>query len=239
MEPYVLLPQARRTGVVDGANFHTLRRTRWKVSLRVLSLASGGSVSVVLEGSPDADSDSAYRTLHDFGAVSAAGTTVVYSYTPPADSGATTFSMTDVDLEIRGRITAATGEHVVEFLAESRLVDLEDAAIVEELPAILRAAETTRQRYVDEAERDIIRHLQFGAENSRGVIPVRSDDPQAWPILRRAIIMQAEWRSDTERLFNSGNRDDQKDARRRPSISPGAEDVLEAILIRPRGWRGR
>lgn len=239
MEPYVLLPVATRNGAVEGLSFHTFRRTRWKFTLRVSSLESGGSVDVILEGAPQVSDDDDYETLHDFGTVSATGTTTIYSYDPPG-SGTADFSLTEEHLWIRTQVESAVGDYTLEVLAEARFLDLLEESHVALLPSSIRDSIESRDRIVDRAERDLLQWLQRGIPTKWGVLAVRSDAVEADDLIREAIVQQAIWQARKDSLRESGDVDDRADGFRMAHLSPDAKSILSPILRHDlRVWRGR
>lgn len=239
MEPYVLLPMARRSGVVEGPPFHTVRRIRWEFTIRIFSLESGGSVDVILEGGPDAADDDAFETLLDLGTLSSTGTTMVYSYDPPG-SGSADFTMTQETLWLRAQIDAAVGEHVVEVLAASRFLDLTQDEHDQLLPSALRASIESKGPLVDRAERDVIRWLQQGIQNSQGSMAIKTDDVVADELIREAIVQQAAWLARRQSLVDSSDQVDRSEGRAMGMINPEIRDILHPILRYDlRTWRGR
>ena len=237
MEPYILLEMASRDGTQEGGIFHTTRRTRWELTLRVSSLEAGGSVAIQLEGGPTADEDG-FSTLHDFGTVSAEGETVVHSYA--IDQGEADFSMDESDLFMRGNVTANTGAYVLELLASSRFWDPGVDAHREDLTKMLTGSKNDLERFMTRAERDVLRFLMLGLDGSDGTLNIKTSQHDAKDIIRLAVVEQGNWLAYREVLANSKNYSDQKDAVKRRGLSPAAEEMLDEIVtLSGRVWRGR
>ena len=236
MEPYILLEMASRDGTQEGGIFHTTRRTRWTVTLRVSSLESGGSVAVQLEGGPTADEDG-FAILHDFGTLSSEATTVVHSF--EVDQAEADFSMDESDLFIRGNVTANTGDYVLELLASSRFWDPGVDAHREDLTKMLTASKKDLERFMSRAERDVVRFLMLGLDGTDGTLNI-TDQHDAKDIIRLAVVEQGDWLAYREVLANSKDYQDRKDAVKNRGLSPAAEELLDEIVtLSGRVWRGR
>lgn len=236
MEPYILLEMASRDGTQEGGIFHTTRRTRWTVTLRVSALEAGGSVSVQLEGGPTAD-EAGFATLHDFGTVSAEGTTVVHSF--KNEQAAADFSMDESDLFFRANVSANTGTYVLELLAASRFWDPGVDAHREDLTKMLKTSKDDLERFMSRAERDVVRFLMLGLDGSDGRLNI-TDQHDAKDIIRLAVVEQGNWLAYREVLANSKDYADRKDAIKNRGIAPAAEELLDDVTtLTGRVWRGR
>ena len=237
MEPYVLLPLSNRSGIVDGSQFHTLRRERWTVTLKLPSLEASGSVSVQLQAAPVADEDS-FEDRHDFGTLSSEGTTIVRSW--ERDGVVADFSWSPEDIWMRAVVSAQTGDYVLECQAEGRFIDLENEAEEELLSEMLRKSITTRGRFVDEAERQVLKDLQRGSETTQGVLMVNTDDVEADSVIREAIVDQAAWLQQRQLFLNSGKAEDRREGLKMRGLAPEVEETLSNIvLMNSRVWFGR
>lgn len=237
-EPYVLLERGRRTGVVDGAAFPTHYRTRWAFTLRVASLGASASVRAILKASPDATNEDAWETKHDFGMISAEGDTVVRTF--ELDGVAAAFAWTEANLWMRLDIEEATGEHVVEALAEGRWLDLQEPEHEAELPGMVRTQKITRAKFVDDGERDVVRYLKQGRPGGRGDLALHTGNPTTPDLVRRAVAEQARWVAMRESLYASGEEPDRSEARRMAELTRDVSRILLPVIdLSGRVWRGR
>ena len=236
MEPYILLAFGRRTGIVEGPTFHTLRRTRWEVVVNVASLEDGGSVTVVLEGSPDAQNDDSFSTLHSFGEITTTGETTVRSFALGTE--AADFSVAAKDMNIRIRLTAVTGEYVIESTGTSRFFDEAVQSDLDLLPGVLES-DVNRTRFIDSGERDVVRTLMQG--DTSGVLQVNDpNDPRVSDLIRDAIIAQALRLQRVETLKNSGKEKERREGFGFMGLDNGAEDILLGITdLSGAVWQGR
>ena len=237
MEPYILFSTANRDSAQEGVAFHTTRRTRWTVTLRVSSLESGGSVAVALEGGPTMDEDG-FATLYDFGTVSAEEETIVHSF--EVDQAAADFAMDESNLYIRGNISANTGDYVLELLAASRFWDPGVDAHREDLTKMLKTSNNDLERFMSKAERDVVRFLMLGLDGTDGTLNINTAIHDAQDIIRLAVVEQGNWLAYRETMANSKNYQDRKDAIRNSGLAPAAEEMLDEVTtLTGRVWRGR
>ena len=240
MEPYVLIQYGRYTGLIEGAAFHTHRRLNWTVTINVASLASGGSVTLELQGSPDADTDDSFATRHSFGAISSVGETEVASFIKGAS--AADFTVAAKDLFLRGKVTAHTGTYVLEMRAVGRFVDIENSPSDENLlPSVLRESKATRVRFLDAAERDVIRWLMQGNKFKAGALALQSTDARVLEIVRDAIIEQAVRLQRAETLIDSPKEIQRRAGfRLKHGLDPKTESLLREVTDISRAvWLGR
>ncbi len=225
---YQLLPQARRTGPVEGASFRTLRLQDWTLAVRVAELV-GGEVDLEVQIRP---SDSG-------------GDWVATMPTPPAallnldkdGVSGINFKLDALNLDLRVVVsdTTTATEYVIEVTGTAAWIRPDDTSADEYLLLHPHVRSTTDGTVIVEQAEDAIldelrSRLQIGGRLDR----LRSDYVGVTDVVRRAIAEQAHYIWRRRALQGSTKAEYVKELRRMRRISPAALDLLRPVTVRAR-----
>lgn len=235
---YRMLPVGERdtTEATDG--FPLVGRKDWTFTLRTLRLASGGSYQVTIDGSPDGTDN--WAELYDFGTINAAS---IASTPSPSVKH---LEIAEEQNYIRANLAAASGENVMELLADGRYLDPYNANHLLMLSQRVRNYDDGVVRIVEGAEDDI---LQYLGKDINGILQATVGAecgglarPDALDHIQAGIVLQTDWNFQKEELARSKEADDVKALEKMGRYHPSVGDRLSAIMTISAGnltWQGR
>ena len=229
---YILHEMFERDTTEEGSPFQIGGRTRWKTTLEVNQISVGGSITVILEVSPNAEEDT-YTELVAFGAQSAVGETLKDSTKLPTPD----FTVALSDIWMRARITAITGTVSIRVVAVSPFLDMDVPGDRNLLSLELRDF-SEAPRLVEQAEWDLVETLLLNADS--GLLNIDLRPPGANRAMRLEISRQADHILRRENLGRSEEPSTIETLDRMPVLISGLGDRLEKY--QPAGanvWYGR
>lgn len=234
---YTLLPFDEREdeALAEGSHFPTAGRTRWDFTLEV---AEVGSVTVAIQGSP-LDQDDHFITLGTFnaGPITAADTYTLTSYGATPD-----FTVEPFHRYLRARVTAQTGDAVMQVTGSGAFLDPSVADDVDLLSKDLREWSDGLTRTVERAERDVwAMVLHPDRDKARhGWLDPFLTATTARDQIREMIAEQADWLNGFEKLAESRSPDALQALARWPDEKPNLADRIARLRPAERSyWRGR
>lgn len=231
---YTLLPFDERgaTELTEGGHFPTAGRTRWDFTLQVASVTS---VTVVIQGAP-VDDDDHFTTLGTFnaGAITAAGSYALTSY-----GASPNFTVQPYHEYLRAKVTAQTGDAVLEVTGAAAFLDPSVAADTALLGQRLRGWSDGLTRTVERAERDVWAMILHPDRDlaAHGWLDPFLTTATARGQIREMIAEQADWLEAMSKAVDDGNGKALADW---PDEKPNLLDRIAKLRPAERAvWRGR